>query len=127
MSQESVGENDLHQVHEEVDADLKRVEVTEARDQAKEKTQAREEVQSMFKVEDVEGVDFLQPFLHVLSPSLIELLRFCETTRARNISLSREVVLLENHVTDLKVINQRLIALLESKATTTPSPPKEDN
>ena len=45
MSQESVGEKDLHEVHEEVDADLKRVEVTEARDQAKEKTQAREEVQ----------------------------------------------------------------------------------
>ena len=82
----------------------------------------------MFNIEDVEGVDFLQPFLHVLGPSLIELLRFCETTRARNISLSREVVLLENHVTDLKGINQRLIALLESKATTTPpSPPKEDN
>ena len=81
----------------------------------------------MFNIEDVEGVDFLQPFLHVLSPSLIELLRFCETTRACNISLSREVVLLENHVTVLKGINQRLIALLESKATTTPpSPPKED-
>ncbi|KAE8797236.1 3'-N-debenzoyl-2'-deoxytaxol N-benzoyltransferase [Hordeum vulgare] len=38
----------------------------------------------------------------MLSPSLIEFLRFCETTRARNISLSREVVLLENHVTDLR-------------------------
>ncbi|KAE8776865.1 40S ribosomal protein S5-1 [Hordeum vulgare] len=37
-----------------------------------------------------------------MSPSLIELLRFCETTRARNISLSRAVVSLENHVTDLK-------------------------
>ena len=65
MSQEYVGDNDLHQVHEEVDADLKRVEVTEARDQAKEKTQAREEVQPMFNIEDVEGVYFLQPFLHV--------------------------------------------------------------
>ena len=128
MSQESVGENNLPQVHEEVDADLKRVEVTEARDQAMEKTQAKEEVQPMFNIEDVEGVDFLQPFLHVMSPSLIELLRFCETTRARNISLSREVVLLENHVTDLKGINQRLIALLESKAKTPPpSPPKENN
>ena len=70
----------------------------------------------------------------MLSPSLIKLLRFCETTRARNISLSREVVLLENHVADLKGINQRLIALLESKmedqthvATSPPSPPKEDN
>ena len=104
MSQESVGENNLPQVHEEVDADLKRVEVTEARDKAKEKTQAREEVQPMFNIEDVDGVDFLQPFPHVLSPSLIELLRFCETTRALNISLSREVVLLENHVTDLKGI-----------------------
>ena len=128
MSQESDGENNLPQAHEEVDVDLKRVEVTEAKDKTKEKTQAREDVQPMFNIEDVEGVDFLQPFLHVMSPSLIELLRFCETTRARNISLSREVVLLENHVTYLKGINQRLIALLESKATTTPpSPPKEDN
>ena len=128
MSQESVGENNLPQVHEEEDADLKRVEVTEARDKTKEKTQAREEAQPRFNIEDVEGVDFLQPFLHVLSPSLIELLRFCEATRARNISLSREVVLLENHVADLKGIKQRLIALLESKAATTPrSPPKEDN
>ena len=59
MSQESVGENNLPQVHEEVDADLKRVEVTEARDKAKEKIQAREEVQPMFNIEDVEGVDFL--------------------------------------------------------------------
>ena len=129
MSQESVGENDLHQVHEEVDADLKIVKVTEARDQAKEKTQAREEVQPMFNIEDVEGVDFLQPFLHVQSPSLIELLRFCETTRARNTYLTREVVLLEKHITHLQGINQRLIALLESKIATTPppSPPKEDN
>ena len=122
MSQESVGENDLHQVHEEVDADLKRVEVTEARDQAKEKTQAREEVQPMFNIEDVEGVDFLQPFLHVLSPSLIELLRFCETTRARNTCITREVVLLEKHIADLQGINQRLMALLESKIATTPPP-----
>ena len=75
-------ENNLPQVHEEVDADLKRVESTEAREKAKEKTQAREEVQPMFNIEDVEGVDFLQPFLHMLSPSLIELLRFCETARA---------------------------------------------
>ena len=126
MSQGSVGENNLPQVHEEVDADLKRVEVTEARDKAKEKNQAREEVQPMFNIEDVEGVDFLQPFLHALSPSLIELLRFCETTRARNISLSREVVLLENHVADFEGITNILIALLESKVKT-PPPPKEDN
>ena len=117
MSQESVRENDLHQVHEEVDADMKRVEVTEARDQAKEKTQAREEVQPMFNIEDIEGVDFLQPFLHVMSPSMIELLRFCETTRARNISLSREVVLLD--ITDIQGINRRLMTLLESKVATT--------
>ena len=115
---------------------LKRMEVMEAKERlpkeikgkAKEKDQAWDEVQSVFNKEEVEEVYFLQPYLHLLSPSLIELLRFCETTRARNISLSREVVLLENHVTNLKGINQRLIALLESKATTTPpSPPKEDN
>ena len=136
-SQESVGENNLPQVYGEVSDDLKRMEVMEAKERlpketkgkAKEKDQAWDEVQSVLNKEEVKEVDFLQPYLHLLYPSLIELLRFCETTRARNISLSREVVLLENHVTDLKRINQRLMALLESKDKTTPppSPPKEDN
>ena len=135
-SQESVGENNLHQIYGEIHVDLKRMEVMEAKERlpketkgkTKEKNQAWDEVQSVLNKEEVEEVDFLQPYLHLLSPSLIELLRFCETTRARNISLSCEVVLLENHVADLQGINQRLIALLESKAKTPPpSPPKEDN
>ena len=85
--------------------------------------------QSAFNKEEVEEVDFLQPYLHLLSPSLIELLRFCETTHARNTCLTREVILLEKHIADLQGINQRLMALLESKIATTPppSPPKEDN
>ena len=136
-SQESVGENNLPQVYGEVSADLKRMEVMEAKEslpketkgKAKEKNQAWYEVQSVINKEEVEEVDFLQPYLHLLSPSLIELLRFCETTRARNTCLTREVVLLEKHIADLQGINQRLMALLESKVATTrpPSPPKEDN
>ena len=136
-SQESVGENNLHQIYEEVHADLKRMEVMEAKERlpketkgkAKEKDQAWDEVQSVLNKEEVEEVDFLQPYLHLLSPSLIELLRFCETTRARNTCLTREVVLLEKHIANLQGINQRLMALLESKIATTPppSPPKENN
>ena len=133
-SQESVGENNLPQVYGEVNADLKRMEAKErlpkeTKGKTKEKNQAWDEAQSAFNKEEVEEVDFLQPYLHLLSPSLIELLRFCETTRARNTYLTREVVLLEKHITDLQGINQRLMALLESKDRTTPppSPLKEDN
>ena len=136
-SQESVEENNLRQIYGEVHADLKRMEVMEAKERlpketkgkAKDNDQPWDEVQSVLNKEEVEEVDFLQPYLHLLSPSLIELLRFCETTRARNTYLTREVVLLEKHITDLQGINQRLMALLESKDKTTPppSPPKEDN
>ena len=132
-----MGENNLRQIYGEVHADLKRMEVMEAKERlpketkgkAKEKDQAWDEVQSVLNKEEVEEVDFLQPYLHLLSPSLIELLRFCETTRARTTYLSREVILLEKHITDLQGINQRLMALLESKDKTTPppSPPKEYN
>ena len=136
-SQESVGENHVPQVYGKAYADLKRMDVMEAREKlpketkgkTKEKNQAWDEAQSVFNKEEVEEVDFLQPYLQLLSPSLIELLRFCETTLACNTYLTREVVLLEKHITDLQGINQRLMALLESKDKTTlpPSPPKEDN
>ena len=136
-SQESVGENNLPQVYGEVNSDLKRMGVMEAKERlpketkgkSKEDNQAWDEGQSVFNKEEVEEVDFLQPYLHLLSPSLIELLRFCETTRAHNTCLTHEVVLLEKHITDLHSINQRLMALLESKIATTPPPssPKEDN
>ena len=84
-SQESVGENNLHQIYGEVHADLKRMEVMEAKERlptetkgkTKEKNQAWDEVQSVLIKEEVEELDFLQPYLHLLSPSLIELLRFC--------------------------------------------------
>ena len=132
-----MGENNLPQVYGQVNADLKRMDVIEARERlpkeakgkTKEDNQVWDEAQSAFNKEEVEEVDFLQPYLHLLSPSLIELLRFCETTRARNTYLTREVVLLEKHIADLQGINQRLMALLESKIATTPppSPPKEDN
>ncbi|KAE8794343.1 hypothetical protein D1007_30891 [Hordeum vulgare] len=68
----------------------------ETKGKAEEKNHAWDEVQSVLNKEEVEEVYFLQPYLHLLSPSLIELLRFCETTRARNTYLTREVVLLEN-------------------------------
>ncbi|KAE8813955.1 Auxin response factor 3 [Hordeum vulgare] len=47
----------------------------ETKGKAKEKDQAWDEVQSVLNKEEVEEVDFLQPYLHLLSPSLIELLR----------------------------------------------------
>ncbi|KAE8804269.1 hypothetical protein D1007_19847 [Hordeum vulgare] len=75
----------------------------ETKGKAKEKDQAWDDVQSVLNKEEVEEVDFLQPYLHLLSPSLIELLRFCETTRARNTFLTREVVLLEKHIAYLQV------------------------
>ena len=136
-SQESVGENNLPQVYGEVNADLKRMEVVEAKERLsketkgkrKEKNPALDEGQSVLNKEEAEEEDFLQPYLHLLPPSLIELLRLCEITRVRNTYLTREVVLLEKHITELQGINQRLMALLESKDKTTPppSPPKEDN
>ena len=87
-----MGENNLRKIYGEVHADLKRMEVIEAKEslpketkgKAKEKDQAWDEVQSVLNKEEVEEVDFLQPYLHLVSPSLIELLRFCETTCARN-------------------------------------------
>ena len=136
-SQESVGENDLPQVHEEVNDDLKIMEVMEAKEglpretkgKHKEKNLTLDEGQSVLNKEGAEEEDFLQPYLHLLPPSLIELLRLCEITRVRNTYLTDEFVLLEKHITELQGINQRLMALLESEDKTTPppSPPKEDN
>ncbi|KAE8784016.1 40S ribosomal protein S5-1 [Hordeum vulgare] len=75
----------------------------ETKGKAEEKNLAWDEVQSVLNREEVEEVDFLRPYLHLLSPSLIELLRFCETTRARNTCLTHEVVLLEKHIAYLQV------------------------
>ncbi|KAE8803765.1 hypothetical protein D1007_20276 [Hordeum vulgare] len=47
----------------------------ETKGKAKEKDQAWDKVQSVLNKEEVEEVDFLQPYLHLLSLSLIELLR----------------------------------------------------
>ncbi|KAE8789829.1 cohesin subunit sa-1 [Hordeum vulgare] len=99
-------------VYGEISVHLKRMEVMEAKERlpketkgkTKEKNQTWDEVQSVLKKEEVEEVAFLQPYLHLLSPSLIELLRFCETTRTRNTYLTREVVLLEKHITDLQAM-----------------------
>ena len=60
----------------------------ETKGKTKEDNQAWDEGQSVFNKEEVEEVDFLQPYLHLLSPSLIELLRFCETTRVHNTYLT---------------------------------------
>ena len=81
LSQEYVGENNLRQIYGEVHADLKRMEVMEAKERlpketkgkTKERNQAWDEVQSVLNREEVEEVDFLQPYLHLLSPSLIVL------------------------------------------------------
>ncbi|KAE8794538.1 Protein FAR1-RELATED SEQUENCE 5 [Hordeum vulgare] len=52
----------------------------ETKGKAKEKDQAWDEVQSVLNKEEVEEVDFLQPYLHLLSPSLIELVRPAQNT-----------------------------------------------
>ncbi|KAE8810947.1 hypothetical protein D1007_12302 [Hordeum vulgare] len=46
----------------------------ETKGKTKKENQAWDEAQSAFNKEEVEEVDFLQPYLHLLSPSLIELL-----------------------------------------------------
>ncbi|KAE8804174.1 hypothetical protein D1007_19926 [Hordeum vulgare] len=74
----------------------------ETKGKTKKQNRAWDEAQSAFNKEEVQEVDFLQPYFHLLSPSLIELLRFCETTRARNTYLTREVVLLEKHITNIQ-------------------------
>ena len=117
-SQESVGENDLPQVYEEVNADLKRMEAKErlpkeTKGKRKEKNLALDEGQFVLNKEEAEEEDFLRPYLHLLPPSLIELLRLCEITRVRNTYFSREVILLEEHITALRSMNRRLIALME--------------
>ncbi|KAE8782812.1 hypothetical protein D1007_43755 [Hordeum vulgare] len=64
----------------------------ETKGKAKEKDQAWDEVQSVLNKEEVEEVDFLQPYLHLLSPSLIELLSCLLVYTG---STSEEVVLIE--------------------------------
>ncbi|KAE8767480.1 Auxin-induced protein 5NG4 [Hordeum vulgare] len=91
-----------------------------AKGKTKEENHAWDEAQSAFNKEEVEEVDFLQPYLHLLSPSLIELLRFCETTRARNTFLTREIVLLEKHITDLQDPSAPPTFLLPPKARAVP-------
>ncbi|KAE8795688.1 Endoglucanase 3 [Hordeum vulgare] len=46
----------------------------ETKGTTKERNQAWDEVQSVLNKEEVEEVDFLQPYLHLLSPSLTKLL-----------------------------------------------------
>ncbi|KAE8820088.1 Bidirectional sugar transporter SWEET14 [Hordeum vulgare] len=74
----------------------------ETKGKNKENNPALDEGQSMLNKEEAEEEDFLQPYLHLLPPSLIELLWLCEITRVRNTYLTREVVLLEKHITELQ-------------------------
>ncbi|KAE8813106.1 G-type lectin S-receptor-like serine/threonine-protein kinase [Hordeum vulgare] len=76
----------------------------ETKGKSKEENPALDEGQSALNKEEAEEEDFLQPYLHLLPPSLIELLRLCEITRVRNTYLTREVVLLEKHITELQVL-----------------------
>ena len=122
-SQESVGENDFPQVYEEVDADLKTMEVMEAKEglleetkgKTKEENPTSDEGQSVLNKEEGDEEDFLQPYLHLLSPSLIELLRLCEITRVRNTYLTREVILLEKRITELQKYKSNIDGPLGNK------------
>ncbi|KAE8798643.1 hypothetical protein D1007_26131 [Hordeum vulgare] len=53
----------------------------ETKGKTKEENPALDEGQSVLNKEEAEEEDFLQPYLHLLPPSLIELLRLCEITR----------------------------------------------
>ncbi|KAE8796539.1 Serine/threonine-protein kinase mph1 [Hordeum vulgare] len=74
----------------------------ETKGKRKEKNPALDEGKSVLNKEETEEEDFLQPYLHLLPPSLIELFRLCEITRVRNTYLTREVVLLEKHIIELQ-------------------------
>ena len=86
--------------------------------------QAPEGGQAIPMEETAEKGDILQPIYDHLSPSVIEALRVFETVCAQNTSLTREVILLEEHNIALRSINCKLEYLLKLKVKpTTSSPP----
>ena len=69
-----------------------------------------------------EEEDILQPYYEHLTPTEIEAFRIIEKTRVQNKYLTRENILLQEHIIALRSIIRRLKNLLEI-ATTTPPPP----
>ena len=79
-----------------------------------------------------EEEDILQPHYNLLTPTEIEAFKMIEIVRVQNKYLTRENILLQEHITALKGIIRKLEHLLRSMlgttSSTTPSspPPKKD-
>ena len=79
-----------------------------------------------------EEEDILQPYYNHLTPTEIEAFKIIEIVRIQNKYLTRENILLQEHITALKGIIRKLECLLRSMwdttSSTTPSspPPKKE-
>ena len=84
------------------------------------------------QVPAAEEEDILQPYYNHLTPTEIEAYKTIEIVRVQNKYLTRENILLQEHIITLQSIIHRLEYLLRSKcgttASTTPSspPPKKE-
>jgi hypothetical protein len=76
-----------------------------------------------------EEEDILQPYYEHLTPTEIEAFRIIEKTHVQNKYLTRENVLLQEHITALRSVIRRLKSMLEAATSspppTTSSSPKE--
>ena len=70
-----------------------------------------------------EDEDILQPHHHLLTPTEIEAFKMIELARIQNKYLTRENILLKEHITALKGIIRKLEDLLRSMCDTPSSPP----
>ena len=79
------------------------------------------------QVPTVEEEGFFQPYYNHLTPTEIKAFKMIELARIQNKYLTRENILLQEHITALKGIIRKLKHLLRSMcdttSSTTPSPP----
>ena len=106
--------------------ETKREEIREIKEGDKIKEDAKEQVPT------VEEEGFSQPYYNHLTPTEIEAFKMIELARIQNKYLTRENILLQEHITALKGIIRKLEDLLRSMcdtpSSTTPSssPPKKE-
>ena len=70
-----------------------------------------------------EEEDILKPYYAHLTPIEVEAFRIIETVRVQNKYLTRENILLQEHIIALRSIIRRLENLLSLKCETTSPPP----
>ena len=106
--------------------DLKREEPKEANneDEGKEamRDQAQEGGQSM-PIEEEEEEDILRPYYNHLTPTEIEAFRAFEAVQVQNKFLTRENILLEEHIITLRRVICKLEYLLSLKCDNSSPPP----